>query len=75
MELKTTKIGTTPGGSEWAKVNLPNKPSTDDYWAFKDLVKVPTEIPPGDYVLSFRYDCLESPQIWNACANIKIMDK
>jgi len=72
MESKTTKIGTTPEGSEWAKVNLPNKPSTGDYWAFKDLVEVPTTLAPGDYVLSFRYDCLESPQIWNACANIKI---
>ena len=74
MELKTTKIGTTPEGSEWAKVNLPNKPSGGAGWAFKDLVEVPTTIAPGDYVLSFRWDCLGSPQIWNACANIKIVD-
>ena len=37
-----------------------------------DEVEVPAELAPGDYVLSFRWDCLESPQIWNACANIRI---
>ena len=73
MELKTTKTGTTPAGSEWAKVNLPHDLSTDDMWLFKDLVEVPQTLEPGDYVLSFRWDCLESPQIWNACANIEIV--
>lgn len=65
-ELITTRTGTTPEGSEWAKINLPKKPSTNDKWAFKDLVEVPETLESGDYVLSFRWDCLESPQIWNA---------
>ena len=73
MELKTTTIGTTPPGSEWAKVNIPKDISTGDYWAFKDEVDVPTTLAAGDYVLSFRWDCLGSPQIWSACANIKIL--
>ena len=73
MELKTTTIGTTPVGSEWAKVNIPKDLSTGDYWAFKDEVDVPTTLAAGDYVLSFRWDCLGSPQIWNACANIRIL--
>jgi len=73
MELKTTTIGTTPPGSEWAKVNIPKDLSTADYWAFKDEVDVPTTLAAGDYVLSFRWDCLGSPQIWNACANIQIL--
>ena len=78
MELKTTKTGTTPAGSEWAKVNLPKNLDTGeaaagDMWAFKDLVEVPEDLEPGDYVLSFRWDCLSSPQIWNACANIKLV--
>ena len=72
MELKTTMIGTTPEGSEWAKVNLPKDRDARDLWAFKDLVEVPTTLAPGDYILSFRWDCLDGPQIWNACANIKI---
>merc|ERR1711970_1607843 len=73
IELKTTRIGTTPEGSEWAKVNLPKRGSTHDSWAFKDLVEVPETLDPGHYVLSFRWDCQQSPQVWNACANIKIV--
>ena len=73
MELKTTKTGTTPAGSEWAKVTIPKYVSTEDKWLFKDLVEVPKTLAPGDYVLSFRWDCLESPQIWSACANIEII--
>ena len=73
IELKTTRTGTTPEGSEWAKVNLPTKASTHDSWAFKDLVEVPENLSPGHYVLSFRWDCQQSPQVWNACANIKIV--
>ena len=72
MELITTKTGTTPEGSEWAKINLPKDIDVGDAWAFKDLVEVPQSLTPGDYVLSFRWDCLTSPQIWSACANIKI---
>ena len=72
MELKTTTVGTTPAGSEWAKVNIPKDLSTGDYWAFKDLVDVPADLDAGNYVLSWRWDCLGSPQIWNACANIII---
>ena len=73
IELKTTRSGTTPEGSEWAKVNLPMKGSSHDSWAFKDLVEVPETLDPGHYVLSFRWDCQQSPQVWNACANIKIV--
>jgi len=72
VDLITTKTGTTPEGSEWAKINLPKEPTNGDYWLFKDLVEVPKSLLPGDYVLSFRWDCLSSPQIWSACANIKI---
>merc|ERR1712176_914481 len=36
-----------------------------------DKVKVP-DMPPGDYVTSFRWDCEQTPQIWSQCADIKI---
>ena len=75
MELKTTKTGTTPAGSEWAKVTIPKALRTQDRWVSKDVVEVPKNLAPGDYVLSFRWDCLESPQIWSACANIKIIEE
>ena len=68
-----TKIGTHPPGSEWAKMALPTPAEEGAQWAFKDLVKVPKEIPPGDYILSFRWDCQKTPQVWNSCANIRII--
>jgi len=35
------------------------------------LVKIPANLPLGDYVLSFRWDCEQTPQIWMQCADIK----
>lgn len=37
-----------------------------------DLVKIPTNLPLGDYVLSFRWDCEQTPQIWTQCADVEI---
>ena len=44
-----------------------------DSWAFRDLVAVPEDLEAGKYVLSFRWDCQNSPQIWSSCANINIL--
>merc|ERR1719469_1113641 len=37
-----------------------------------DRVKVPAGLAPGDYVVSFRWDCEETPQVWNTCSDIRI---
>merc|ERR1712098_812361 len=42
-------------------------------WSLMDEVLVPEHLEHGDYVLSFRWDCEQTPQIWNSCANIKIL--
>ena len=65
-----TNVGTTPEGSEWAMVNVPHH---HNLWIFKDLVEIPEDIEPGLYVLSFRWDCQQSPQVWNSCSNIQIL--
>jgi hypothetical protein len=36
-----------------------------------DKVKVPN-LQPGRYVLSFRWDCEQTPQIWSQCSDIEI---
>lgn len=36
-----------------------------------DKVRVPV-LPLGDYALSFRWDCEQTPQIWSQCSNIRI---
>jgi len=39
-----------------------------------DLVEVPADLPSGDYVLSFRWDCEQTKQVWAQCADIRIVD-
>ena len=70
-----TTIGTTPEGSEWTTFSLPDP---DDFlpeagYGIKDLVQVPESLEPGEYVLSFRWDCQNTDQVWQTCANIHII--
>jgi len=60
---------------------LPGKdcpPEEHQFWAEKfnfnmiDMVEVPTNLPDGDYVLSFRWDCEQTPQIWAICSDITL---
>ena len=71
-DLITTTEGTTPEGSMWAKVDLPVPQEAIASWGFKDLLEVPEDLETGDYVLSFRWDCEKTPQVWNSCANIRV---
>ena len=73
VDMVTPRIGTTPEGSECAKVNLSKKAQAGDAWAFNDLVEVPETLEPCHYVLSFRWDCQATPQEWNTFENIKIV--
>lgn len=37
-----------------------------------DKVQVPSDLPAGDYVLSLRFDCEQTAQVWNSCSDIHI---
>ena len=52
-------------------VTKPGEPAFS--WTLMDEVEVPADLEEGEYVLSFRWDCEATPQIWNSCANIKIV--
>lgn len=41
-------------------------------FSIMDYLEVP-DIEPGEYVLSFRWDCEQTPQIWNGCSDITIV--
>lgn len=45
---------------------------TEAYMAVVDKVRVPDNIPEGDYVLRWRWDCEQSAQIWAGCSDITI---
>ena len=38
----------------------------------KDKVIVPKDLPVGEYVLSWRWDCYMADQIWSNCADVEI---
>eukprot|EP00037_Helgoeca_nana_P025839 m.286491 g.286491 ORF g.286491 m.286491 type:complete len:347 (-) comp27058_c0_seq1:185-1225(-) len=38
-----------------------------------DHVRVPKTLPAGEYLLSWRWDCEQSRQIWQNCADIKLV--
>lgn len=40
-------------------------------WGVVDKLKVP-DIPEGDYVLGFRWDSEQTPQVWSSCADVSI---
>lgn len=44
---------------------------TSAYMGIVDTVKVP-DVPAGDYVLRWRWDCEMTPQIWAGCGDITI---
>ena len=46
-----------------------------DYHSFavEDSVLVPMDISAGEYVLGWRWDCEETAQIWQNCADIRIV--
>jgi hypothetical protein len=42
-------------------------------WSVMDMVKVPTEIKPGSYLLSWRWDCEHTDQVWQNCGDLTIV--
>jgi len=65
-------VGTYPEGSAWRYAG----PIDYVNWherIFKDLVEVPEDLEPGQYVLSWRWDAATAPQVWVSCANVMIV--
>lgn len=40
-------------------------------WSMTDRLRVP-DLEAGEYSLSWRWDCEQTPQVWNSCADITI---
>ena len=78
VAARRTREGTFPHGSQWTANPLwprYEEGGSSDYSQGQviDLVKVPEDLEPGEYVLSFRWDCKCSPQVWGSCSNIVIL--
>jgi hypothetical protein len=53
---------------------FPNPTSANMHqFSVEDTVAVPKGIAAGEYVLSWRWDCEHSSQVWNTCADVTIV--
>merc|ERR1711972_846625 len=43
-------------------------------WHIMDKVKVPLNIEPGEYLVSWRWDCFKADQLWSNCADVEIVN-
>jgi len=42
-------------------------------WQIMDQIRVPTNIPDGEYLLSWRWDAYMADQMWTNCADVQII--
>ena len=78
IPAQRTSKGTFPHGSQWTANPLwPMKEEGGDQAHGQgeviDQVVVPASLEPGEYVLSFRWDCKCSPQVWGSCASVTVI--
>jgi len=38
-----------------------------------DVLAIPDHVPPGEYVVGFRWDVEETAQVWNSCSDVTIV--
>jgi hypothetical protein len=39
----------------------------------RDMVKIPSDLKPGKYVLGWRWDCEATAQVWSGCSDITLV--
>jgi len=71
-----TREGTFPEGSQWTLNPIDSATNNGEEleksgWVL-DKLQVP-DLVPGQYVISFRWDCQKTPQVWNVCAYVSIV--
>jgi len=52
----------------------PGPIKTTEIPAIYDIVHIPNDLTPGDYVVGFRWDCEQTPQVWSNCGDVTIVD-
>jgi hypothetical protein len=89
IPMMRTTTGTFPAGSEWTRNPIPDRsdyfppPNNDQSlvghgpfaWNIVESYKIPANLTTGAYLLSWRWDCEGSPQIWVNCADLQINGK
>ena len=56
--------GHKPAQLEWCEKKM--------NFSIADKVHIPADLPAGEYLLSFRWDCEQTAQIWSQCADVTV---
>lgn len=40
-----------------------------------DRLRLPADLPAGEWVLGWRWDCEESTQVWASCSDVTIVQR
>ena len=77
-----TAYNTTHGSSTHCPTSLMFDKQWDDgtgsgnegkfMFSMTDKLTVPSDLEAGEYSLSWRWDCEQTPQVWNSCADVSI---
>ena len=62
-----------PHGGAWDQFPRPLNGIDTHTFAVEDELAVPADIPAGEYVLGWRWDCEATSQVWSSCADITIV--
>jgi len=66
----------TTAGTHVAPTDVAGRCSGDaTHLTIVDQLELPAELPPGDYVLGWRWDCEETAQVWSSCADVHVVAK
>lgn len=76
---------TTIAGRQWTRNPIPKDTAffpapfpggSGVHWSFSlvDRVAIPSDLPTGNYVVSWRWDCELTPQVWTNCGDVTIVD-
>jgi len=64
--------GACASGAEHASCSVEEMASRALPYGIVDKVKIPDSLPDGDYILSFRWDIEQLPQVFSSCADVEI---
>ena len=55
------------------KKKLPPLSKTLEIPAIVDLIEIPSDLKPGKYVVGWRWDCEQTPQVWTNCGDVELV--
>ena len=61
------------GYQNHSPLKMPPGSKTIEIPAIVDTVRVPADLKPGRWVVGWRWDCEQTPQVWNSCGDITVI--